>query len=104
MSHAPAAEQVTGGREGFSIRFAQSRLKEGLYGTEGTLCSYRLGAGSLLSPFFSRRPILQEVRMASSPVSPSRCPRTSQLPFLGRPAAAGDRCGGDRCLPAARRG
>lgn len=41
----------------------------------------------------TEQPILQEVRMVPSPVSPSRCPRTSQLPLLGQPAAAGDRCG-----------
>lgn len=42
--------------------------------------------------FFPRQPILQEVRMVSSPVSLSCCLRTSQLPVLGQPAAAGDRC------------
>nr|XP_021546040.1 lisH domain-containing protein ARMC9-like [Neomonachus schauinslandi] len=50
----------------------------------------------------TRQPILQEVRMVPSPVSPSPCPRTSQLPLLGQPAAAGDRCGETVCLRAAR--
>ncbi|KAF5915813.1 hypothetical protein HPG69_019045, partial [Diceros bicornis minor] len=40
----------------------------------------------------AEQPVLQEVRMVSSPVSPSSCPRTNQLPVLGQPAAAGDRC------------
>lgn len=47
----------------------------------------------MLCFFFSRQPISQEVRAVSSPVSPSHCKRTDQLPVLGKPAAAGDRCG-----------
>ena len=42
--------------------------------------------------FFSRQPVFQEVRMGSSPRSPSLCPVTSPLPALGQPAAADDRC------------
>ncbi|XP_040495070.1 lisH domain-containing protein ARMC9 isoform X1 [Ursus maritimus] len=41
----------------------------------------------------TEQPVLQEVRTAPSPASPARGPRTCQLPLLGQPAAAGDRCG-----------
>lgn len=91
-SRALAAERVTRGGRVLFLLFAQSRLKEGIVWHRGGSVRRRPCAGSSLRPCFPRRPVLQEARMASSPGSPPRFQRTSQLPVLGVPAAAGDRC------------
>lgn len=62
-------------------------------GQRGLCAGAAAGLAARSGFFFSRQPVSQKVRVASSPVSPSRCRRTRQLPRLGPPAAAGDRCG-----------
>lgn len=64
------------GREGPLILFAQSQSKEGLVGDRGALCGDRLVL-ELTLPFFSRQPVLQEVRTALPGVAIA-CRRSSQ--------------------------
>ena len=87
----PATAQVTG-RKALCIQFAQGPLKGGLVqGQRGSLCPSLPWRWQLAWLFFSRQPVFQEVRMGSSPLSPSLRPVTSPLPALGQLAAADDK-------------
>lgn len=66
--------------------------RELVRGQRGALCPSPPWRWQLAWLFFSRQPVFQEVRMGSSPRSPTLCPVTSPLPALGQPAAADDRC------------